>query len=96
MQQNYDTREIRQAAARLSDLAGRAEQIRRRDLPEITREADALRGETARAIEAQAESLGLNVRDIVNQLNSCSNALYAFARKLDEADQAASGAIRNS
>ncbi len=86
---NYDTQAIRAAAARLSRLADDASQMRRTGIKRIVAEADKLRGDTANACEEQAESLDINIRDIATILTNSANGLYAFARRLDEADRRA-------
>ncbi len=95
MQQTYDTRAMRAAAARMRNLADEAGGLVRSDLPQIERTADALRGDTARAIESGCESLAADLRSVVDRLSRNANALLRYAQQLEEADRRAREMIQS-
>ena len=91
--QDYNTREIRAAARRLDDIADDLSGIRNRSVNRVSNAAKPLRGDTANALEDQLQDLKDEIHKLERGLDSCSAALYDFARRLDIADAKAKSLI---
>lgn len=82
----YDTVAIRAAARSLDRIAGSVESTRNSKVAGVHRALNGLRGDTIDAIDDVTGELSSELNSIRKGLESCANALYEFARKLDEAD----------
>lgn len=85
----YDTAAIRRAARNLEKIASTVNSIRRNDLTKVTGAADVMTGDTITAIDRSVSSIGEDLNSVRSGLESCADALYAFAKRLDEADEKA-------
>ena len=90
----YNTREIRAAAARLNSIADELQKLRRRNIPQIDSTAKQIVGKTGSALKSQSASIEAEITRIYRIVDSCADLLYEFARRLDIADQQISDMIR--
>ena len=91
--QNYDTREIRAAARNVNELADRLESLKRGAIPKARDYVQDARGDTVRAIQEQLDALEEEIRALYRSLGNAADALFAFARRLDIADEKAQALI---
>lgn len=84
----FNTQEVRQAARRVKAAANSMNQIAggsiKRRISDVSTQ---LQGDTADALIQVLSDLSSDISGIAQGLERVSNALYAFARKLEEDDQ---------
>ncbi len=85
----YNSKEIREAAKHLNEIANTLQSLRTGKLTKISRQADDLKGDTATALNSQLERLSTEMSRIYTDLGKCYGALYKFADLLDIADEKA-------
>ncbi len=94
--QEYNTREIRAAARNLDHIADQLKSLESTNIVRISSNAKPLRGDTAVALKNQLESLANEIQALKRTVNSCSNDLYEFARRLDIADAKAKSLVKSN
>ena len=94
--QEYNTREIRAAARRVDNIADQLQSLKSGNVVKISGNAKSLRGDTASALQNQLDSLAGEILSLKKSLDSCSSALYEFARQLDIADAKAKALVNSN
>ena len=87
MQKEYNTQEIREAAGKLDKLSGELQHIQIERLPQISKMATPLVGETSNALQDEIRDLQKLIALLRSKLDGSSSILYEFARRLDIADE---------
>ena len=82
----HNTREIRAAARKLDQIANQLQSLKSSNISRISSGANAMKGDTERAIQAQLDSVSNEVLYIKQTVANCASSLYEFARLLDIAD----------
>ena len=83
---DYDTAAIRAAARKLDNIANSVNSIRSKDIKAVQSTVKSLKGDSVSALDEAADELGSELNSMRKGLESCADALYDFARRLDEAD----------
>lgn len=92
---DYDTAAIRAAARKLDNIASSIESVRKSKINGVQSAINGLKGDTINAIDSASDELSSELISIRKGLAKCADALYDFARRLDEADEKAKQAIGN-
>ena len=93
---NYDSARVRQLARNVQNAAGSIRGLTGGELRAARASvADNLRGRTADALTNALADLNGDVNGLVNALDGIASELYAYARRLDEADRQAQQLINH-
>lgn len=92
---DYDTAAIRAAARKLDNIASSLESVRKSKINGVQSAINGLKGDTIDAIDSVSDELSSELVSIRKGLSNCADALYDYARRLDEADEKAKKEIGN-
>lgn len=93
---DYDTSAIRAAARKLDNIASSLESTRKSKINAVQSSINGLKGDTIKAIDDASDELSAELNSIRKGFANCADALYDFARRLDEADEKAKAMIGNN
>ena len=90
---DYNTREIRAAARKIDKIANQLAALKSKNIPKMLQNTKSMKGETISAIQSQLDEMSGMIQSMTKSLNNSAEALFAFARRLDEADAKAKALI---
>ena len=97
MSTEFDTTKIRRLAAQLGRTAASVDQVRQTSLQRAKQEMPSnFKGQAADALDTSIMELMGDVRRLSSQISGISSALYALARRVDEADAKAAKLIHSN